>query len=118
MAVAGINTVADNTRFMTEALDFFLTDQVLVGPEGNMQAATWMARTTTPHDIAFVGGPKSGLHHIAFYLDSWNDVLKAGDIPGACRQLPRWNRATVAGQSVVLPGLTKRRQAEMELCLS
>ena len=53
---AGINTVADNTRFMTEALDFFLTEQVLVGPEGNMQAATWMARTTTPHDIAFVGG--------------------------------------------------------------
>ena len=45
-------------------------------------------------------------------------LLKAGDIPGACRQLPRWNRATVAGQSVVLPGLTKRRQAEMELCLS
>lgn len=45
-------------------------------------------------------------------------LLKAGDIPGACRQLPRWNRATVAGRSVVLPGLTKRRQAEMELCLS
>ena len=45
-------------------------------------------------------------------------LLKAGDIAGACRQLPRWNRATVAGQSVVLPGLTKRRQAEMELCLS
>ena len=77
---AGINTVADNTRFMTEALDFFLTEQVLVGPEGNMQAATWMARTTTPHDIAFVGGPRSGLHHIAFFLDSWHDVLKSADV--------------------------------------
>lgn len=77
---AGINTVADNTRFMTEALDFFLTEQVLVGPEGNMQAATWMARTTTPHDIAFVGGAKSGLHHIAFFLDSWHDVLKSADV--------------------------------------
>jgi catechol 2,3-dioxygenase len=76
----GINTVADNTRFMTEALDFFLTEQVLVGPEGNMQAATWMSRTTTPHDIAFVGGPRSGLHHIAFFLDSWHDVLKAADV--------------------------------------
>ena len=77
---AGINTVADNTRFMTEALDFFLTEQVLVGPEGNTQAATWMARTTTPHDIAFVGGPRSGLHHIAFFLDSWHDVLKSADV--------------------------------------
>lgn len=77
---AGINTVEDNTRFMKECLDFFLTEQILVGPDGSMQAAAWMARTTTPHDIAFVGGPVSGLHHIAFFLDSWHDVLKAADI--------------------------------------
>ena len=76
----GINTVADNTRFMTEALDFFLTEQVVVGPGGSIQAATWMSRTTTPHDIAFVGGPKSGLHHIAYFVDSWHDVLKAADV--------------------------------------
>lgn len=44
-------------------------------------------------------------------------MLKAGDIAGACRQLPRWNRAVVGGVSVPLPGLTKRRNAEMELCL-
>jgi catechol 2,3-dioxygenase len=77
---AGINTVEENTRFMAECMDFFLTEQILVGPEGNMQAATWMARSTTPHDIAFVGGPTSGLHHIAFFLDSWHDVLKAADV--------------------------------------
>ena len=77
---AGINTVQDNTRFMKECLDFFLTEQILVGPNGDMQAATWMARTSTPHDIAFVGGPVSGLHHIAFFLDSWHDVLKAADV--------------------------------------
>jgi len=77
---AGINTVADNTRFMTEALDFFVTEQVMVGPNADIQAATWMSRTTTPHDIAFVGGPKSGLHHIAYFLDSWHDVLKAADV--------------------------------------
>jgi len=76
----GVNTVADNTRFMAEALDFFLTEQVLVGPAGDMQAATWMACTTTPHDIAFVGGPRSGLHHIAYFLDSWHDVLKSADV--------------------------------------
>lgn len=77
---AGINTVEQNTRFMAECLDFFLTEQILVGPEGKAQAATWMARSTTPHDIAFVGGPTSGLHHIAFFLDSWHDVLKAADV--------------------------------------
>jgi catechol 2,3-dioxygenase len=77
---AGVNTVADNTRFMNEALDFFLTEQVMVGPDGSIQAATWMACTSTPHDIAFVGAPTSGLHHIAFFLDSWHDVLKAADV--------------------------------------
>lgn len=44
-------------------------------------------------------------------------LLKAGDLAAACQQLPRWNRATVAGASVELPGLTKRRVREMELCL-
>lgn len=76
----GVNKVADNTRFVTEVLDFFLTEQVTVGPGGSIQAATWLARTTTPHDIAFVGGPRAGLHHISFFLDEWNDVLKAADV--------------------------------------
>jgi len=77
---AGVNTVADNTRFMSECLGFFLTEQVTAGPEGQIQAATWMSCSNTPHDIAFVGGAASGLHHIAYFLDSWHDVLKAADI--------------------------------------
>lgn len=36
----------------------------------------------------------------------------------ACNQLPRWNKARVAGVSVELPGLTKRRLKEQELCTS
>jgi lysozyme len=43
--------------------------------------------------------------------------LKAGDIEAACNQLPRWNKARVAGHLVELPGLTKRRNAERDLCL-
>jgi len=44
-------------------------------------------------------------------------LLASGDIAGACRQLTRWDRATVGGVSVALPGLTKRRNMEMDLCL-
>ncbi len=44
--------------------------------------------------------------------------LKAGRLRDACEQLPRWNRATVAGVAVELPGLTKRRAAERALCLT
>jgi GH24 family phage-related lysozyme (muramidase) len=44
-------------------------------------------------------------------------LLAAGKLQQACEQLPRWNKARVAGVSVELPGLTKRRNAEMKLCL-
>lgn len=44
-------------------------------------------------------------------------LLKAGDREGACRQLSRWTKASVAGVMVELPGLVKRRQREMALCL-
>ena len=43
--------------------------------------------------------------------------LAERNLIGACRQLGRWNRARVAGVSVELPGLTKRRAMETELCL-
>lgn len=45
-------------------------------------------------------------------------MLAAGDIKGACNQLPRWNKATVGGRLIELPGLTKRREKERQLCLS
>lgn len=44
-------------------------------------------------------------------------LLKAGDYRGACQQLVRWDKAKVAGVMVALPGLTKRRAAERDLCL-
>jgi len=40
----------------------------------------------------------------------------AGDLVGACNQLPRWDKARLAGVMVALPALTKRR-AERSLCL-
>ena len=45
-------------------------------------------------------------------------LLKAGYIREACRELPRWNKTTVMGIKVVLPGLTTRRGMERDLCLS
>ena len=44
-------------------------------------------------------------------------LLKAGDLAAACQQLPRWDKASVGGVMVSLPGLTKRRAKEMDLCL-
>lgn len=44
-------------------------------------------------------------------------LLAAGEVAGACNQLPRWDKARVGSMVVALPGLTKRRAAERDLCL-
>lgn len=44
-------------------------------------------------------------------------LLAAGRLREACNELPKWDRARVAGVLVALPGLTKRRAAERDLCL-
>jgi len=44
-------------------------------------------------------------------------MLAAGDLRGACNQLPRWNKAKILGVMFVLPGLTTRRNDEKVLCL-
>jgi len=44
--------------------------------------------------------------------------LAAKDWAGACRELPKWDKASIGGVLVPLPGLTKRRAKEMELCLT
>ena len=76
----GVNTVVDNVEFFKTCLDFYLVEQICVGPGGAIQAAAFLTCTNTPHDIAFVGAPTSGLHHVSFFLDSWHDVLKAADV--------------------------------------
>ena len=45
-------------------------------------------------------------------------LLKSRDYEAACNQLPRWNKSTVAGKSIELAGLTKRRAQEQALCLT
>lgn len=44
-------------------------------------------------------------------------LLLDGKYIAACDQLPRWDKARVAGVLITLPGLTKRRAAERDLCL-
>lgn len=45
-------------------------------------------------------------------------MLAWGKIQEACGQLPRWDKTKIAGVMVPLPGLTKRRNLEMRVCLN
>ena len=52
----------------------------------------------------------------AFASSTMRRKLIAGDTAGACRENERWNRGTVRGVSVVLPGLKIRADANSDLC--
>ncbi len=70
--------VDTNTRFLSENLDFRLTEQVL-GDDG-YQIAAWLEVSHRSHDIAFITGPNGGLHHVAYWVDGWNDLRTAADV--------------------------------------
>lgn len=76
----GINRVAETYSFMTDVLDFYLSERVMVGPDSSVMAGAFLFRSCKPHDIAVVGAPTNGFHHLSFFLDDWKDILIAGDI--------------------------------------
>jgi len=53
----------------------------------------------------------------AFCSSSMARRANAGDLSGACDALLLWDKATLAGVKVRLPGLSRRRAEERELCL-
>ncbi|MDE3012374.1 MAG: catechol 2,3-dioxygenase [Pseudomonadota bacterium] len=64
----------------TDVLGFWLTEYVLA-PDGITKAALWLSCSHKAHDVAFVMHPEPGkLHHVSFLLESWEKVLRAGDI--------------------------------------
>ena len=65
------------TTFFQDVLEFRLTEQI-VADDGH-QLTTFLERTHTPHDIAFLTGPDGGFHHLAYWVDEWNDLRTAAD---------------------------------------
>ena len=54
----------------------------------------------------------------AFCGSSMARRANAGNVKGACDALLMWDKATLAGMKITLPGLTRRRAEERALCLS
>ncbi len=65
------------TAFFAEVLDFRLTEQI-VADDGH-QLCTFLERSHTAHDLAFITGPQGAFHHVAFWVDEWNDLRRAAD---------------------------------------
>lgn len=66
-------------KLFTEVLGFDLAEQV-VTPDGT-RVAQFLTASMKAHDVAFIKHPeKNKFHHASFFLDSWQDVLHAGDL--------------------------------------
>lgn len=66
-------------------------------------------------DAAFNLGPKIACSKAS---STAARMLATGNLEEACNQLPRWDKASVMGVNVSLPGLTTRRAREQALCLT
>ena len=65
------------TDFFRDVLGFRMTEQILAD-DGN-QLASFLERSHSTHDIAFLTGPDGGFHHIAYWVDDWNELRKGAD---------------------------------------
>lgn len=70
--------VKEVTDLLMNVFDFHMSERI-VSVDGEKLLATWLFRTNTPHDIAFITGPNGKLHHFAFSLGDWKDILQAAD---------------------------------------
>jgi catechol 2,3-dioxygenase len=74
--------VTPNRLFIQETLGFHLRE--LLQPEvDGIEAGAWLSVTPLVHDIAYTRdftGNRGRLHHIAYWLDNQEDVLRTADI--------------------------------------
>jgi catechol 2,3-dioxygenase len=73
--------VTPNRRFAQEQLGFRLYEQI-VNDDGS-EAGAWMSLTIAAHELIYVAdhaGLSGRLHHLAFFVDTREELLRAADL--------------------------------------
>jgi catechol 2,3-dioxygenase len=66
---------------LQNVLGFQMSEQVLDRDNDDLRVAAFLTVSMKAHDVAFVRHPEKGkFHHASFFLESWNDVLRAADL--------------------------------------
>ncbi|MDR3505771.1 MAG: catechol 2,3-dioxygenase [Acidocella sp.] len=79
-ALLGGGDLDGSRDIFINVLGFYLTEEV-VAEDGKTQIAVWLSCSNKTHDIAFVRAPEDGkLHHVSYWIDTWEKVLRAADI--------------------------------------
>lgn len=67
-------------KIFTEILGLSITERIMTGDHSVMIGA-FLSCGNKAHDVAFIRAPEKGrFHHASFYLESWEEVLRAGDL--------------------------------------
>jgi catechol 2,3-dioxygenase len=73
--------VENTERFFKEVLDFYATERAVASlDEDAGLIATWLSSGNKVHDVAILKGPNGKLHHFAFQMRDWSDILHSADI--------------------------------------
>ncbi|MDO5682780.1 MAG: catechol 2,3-dioxygenase [Propionibacteriaceae bacterium] len=68
-------------KFLIETFDYFTTERVDTSLDDDADTiAVWMTNNNIYHQMAVLKGPQAGIHHFAFRLEDWNEVLHAADL--------------------------------------
>lgn len=71
---------AEAVRYFTEVLGMSIVE-VAKMPDGETNLAVWLSANNKAHDLAILEFDQPGkLHHVAFKLDSWDDIGRAADL--------------------------------------
>lgn len=67
-------------KFFMEVMGMYPTEQVKPDADSKDIIASWLSAGQKVHDIALIPGPNGALHHFAFELGSWENILRAADL--------------------------------------
>jgi catechol 2,3-dioxygenase len=73
--------VAANRRFAVEQLGFRLYEQVVL--DNGAEAGAWMSLTIAAHELIYTADHAGGhgrLHHLAWFVDTREEILRAADL--------------------------------------
>ena len=80
-ALLWVNDPAGIEKFFIDVVGMFPTERVRTSLDDDAHTiATWLTLGESNHDIALLEAPENKIHHFAFEMRSWDDILKAADI--------------------------------------
>jgi catechol 2,3-dioxygenase len=80
-ALLWVQDVAEIEKFFMDCTGMWATERVRTSLDDDAHTiATWLTIGESNHDIALLEAPENKIHHFAFEMRGWNDILHAADI--------------------------------------